>query len=150
MCFVKPPILRSENLLSARKLELRTPQSLHRDVCLVLLGSDGQQDLANVHAGNGAVRFFRKHRACPSVRSHTDNRTVHSVSMCRLTDFFISIPSYVLQSLLERSALPLAINTKSRRTRDQPLPCDFVQFSHPDSTKILTDTSRRNKSSNTG
>ena len=51
------PILGREHLLPARKLELRTPQSLHRDVRLVLLGSDGQQDLADVHAGNGAVRF---------------------------------------------------------------------------------------------
>jgi hypothetical protein len=51
------PLLGNDNLLAARELVARTAERLRYDRGIVVLRTDGEDDLANVHARDGAVRL---------------------------------------------------------------------------------------------
>jgi len=51
------PLLGDDDLLPAGELVAGTTEGLHDDVCVGVLGADGEDDLANVDAGDGAVGF---------------------------------------------------------------------------------------------
>merc|ERR1719240_488188 len=69
-------VVRHVDLLAARDLALRAAQRLAGGLALVLAGSDGQEDLADVHTGNRAVGLAEStthtglETICTSARQH--------------------------------------------------------------------------------
>merc|ERR1719426_643369 len=81
------PVVRHVDLLAARDLALRAAESLAGSVALILTGADRQEDLADVHTGDGAVGLAEGtthtglETICTSARQHlVDTHDVERVS----------------------------------------------------------------------
>ena len=83
MKFLRP---RKKNLLSSWEFELGTTESFDGDVGLIILASDGDQDLSDVTSGSLTVGLTKgtSHTGLEPIRSSTTQHLVHTQHVERM------------------------------------------------------------------